>query len=241
VKPANSVAQTAALRRSPGRPPVPVDVIVAAALQMVDEEGAEALTLRALAKRLESGTATIYRRFASRAELIAQVVDRVLGEVELDAAAPSQLTWQESCLRAAHAVFDVLRRHKNIAPLLVTQVPTGPNAMAHQERLIAVLLDNGFPPRQAAMAYTTLGHYVLGFAMQLQYHRSVEPSNDAGFRGTLRSQFPATVAVADFLPTSLDAEFVFGAELIVRGLGQLLENPEPTRLAEAQCARRQSS
>jgi AcrR family transcriptional regulator len=203
-----------------------VDVIVATALQIVDDEGAEALTLRTLAQRLGSGTATLYRHFANRAELIARVVDRVLGEVELDAAVPSPFSWQETCLHAAQAIFEVLSRHKNVAPLLVGQVPMGPNAMLHRERLIAILLDNGFPPRLAAMAYTTLAHYVLGFAMQLQPDRSVEAPDDvqvsASFRG---SQFPATSAVADYLPTPLNVEFAFGAELIVRGLGELRERP----------------
>jgi AcrR family transcriptional regulator len=203
-----------------------VDVIVATALQIVDEEGAEALTLRTLAQRLESGTATLYRHFANRAELIDHVVDRVLGEVELDSADLSRTPWQEACLNAARAIFSALCRHKNVAPLLVGQVPTGSSAMAHRERLIGVLLQNGFPPRLAAMAYATLAHFVLGFAMQLPSRRFAEPPNDGtvDFRGAPQSQFPATLAVAEFLPVSLDAEFAFGAELIVNGLDLLLKD-----------------
>ena len=41
--------------------------------------------MRSLAQRLESGTATLYRHFANRSELVAMVVDRMLGEVDLDA------------------------------------------------------------------------------------------------------------------------------------------------------------
>ncbi len=47
------------------------------ALQIADEEGAEALSMRALAERLGSGTATPYRHFSNRAELAAQVVDQI--------------------------------------------------------------------------------------------------------------------------------------------------------------------
>jgi AcrR family transcriptional regulator len=228
MKEAKSASELSASRRTPGRPPIPVEVIVATALQIVDEEGAEALTLRTLAQRLESGTATLYRHFVNRAELIDHVVDRVLGEVELDPADLRRTTWQEACLRGAGAVFSALSRHRNVAPLLVGQVPTGSNAMAHRERLIAVLLQNGFPPRLAAMAYATLAHFVLGFAMQFPSRRLDEPPH--GRAVTLhvapQSQFPATIAVAEFLPVSLEAEFAFGAELIVKGLDALLKDCE---------------
>jgi TetR/AcrR family transcriptional regulator, tetracycline repressor protein len=40
--------------------------------------------------------------------------------------------------------------------------------MAHRERLIATLLNNGFPPGLAALAYATLARHVLGYAIQLR-------------------------------------------------------------------------
>lgn len=226
MKETKSASERATSRRLPGRPSIPVDVIVATALQIVDEEGTEALTLRALAERLESGTATLYRHFASRAELIDCVVDRVLGEAVLDGTDLSRTTWQEACLRGARAIFSALSRHKNVAPLLVGRVPAGPNAMAHRERLIAVLLQCGFPPRLAATAYATLAHFVLGFAMQLPSRRFAGPLDDeaVAFPAAPPSEFPATSAVAEFLPVSLDAEFAFGADLIVRGLDSLLKD-----------------
>jgi AcrR family transcriptional regulator len=228
VKGAKSQSELSESRRIPGRPPIPVELIVATALQIVDEEGAEALTLRTLAQRLESGTATLYRHFVNRAELIDNIVDRVLGEVELDPTDLSGTTWQEACLRGAGAVFSALSRHRNVAPLLVGQVPTGSNAMAHRERLISVLLQNGFSPRLAAMAYATLAHFVLGFAMQLPSRRLVEPPDGGAvaLHTAPQSQFPATIAVAEFLPVSLEAEFAFGAELIVKGLDALLKDRE---------------
>ena len=40
-------------------------------MQIIDEEGADALSMRSLAQRLDSGTATLYRHFPNRAALIA--------------------------------------------------------------------------------------------------------------------------------------------------------------------------
>jgi hypothetical protein len=77
------------------------------------------------------------------------------------------MEWRAACTTIAQTMFDVLSRHKNLAPLLVHQIPSGPNAMRLRELAIAVLLDNGFPPPLAGRSYATLAHYVLGFAMQL--------------------------------------------------------------------------
>lgn len=195
------------------------------ALRIVDEEGADALSMRVLAQRLDSGTATLYRHFAGRAELIAHVVDRVFGEAEFSAADLAAMSWQEAWQAVATTMFDALSRHGNVAPLLAGQVPIGPNAMALRERCIAVLLDNGFPPQLAARAYATVARYVLGFAIQLGAQPMAGQPDDEGasavFRACDPSMFPATAAVADSLPMPIEDEFAFGLELLVQGLGRL--------------------
>lgn len=212
-------------RRSPGRPALPVGRIVTTALQIVDEDGAEALSMRTLAQRLDSGTATLYRHFSGRADLIAHVVDLVSGSVEVDDAQLRAMPWPQACKAVARSMFEALRRHPNVAPLLAEAVPIGPNAMAARERLIALLLDNGFPPALAARSYATLARYILGFAIQLA--NPPVAADDARlaqvFHDLDPDQFPATVKVADNLPVPLDEEFAFGLELIIDGLAQELQ------------------
>jgi len=216
-------SSSSSARRSPGRPAVPLDRILATALQIVDEEGAEALSMRTLAQRLASGTATLYRHFANRAALVTCVIDRVFGEAELDGRALAEMSWDQACRTVARAMFDTLGRHPNIAPLLIERTPVGPNAMVLRERCLAVLLAGGFPPNVAARAYATLARYVLGFAIQL-----TGPGDDverermsAHLHGLSLADFPATLAVVDSLPVPLRDEFAFGLELIVDGLRRL--------------------
>ena len=95
------------------------------------------------------------------------VVDHILGEVDLDARAVTELPWQQACISFAQNMFDALSRHGNVASLLIDYTPMGPNALANRELCLSVLLDNGFAPAAAAHAYATLARYVLGFAIQL--------------------------------------------------------------------------
>ncbi|GAB2994707.1 TetR/AcrR family transcriptional regulator [Mycobacterium bourgelatii] len=196
---------------------MPPDRIVAAALELVDEQGADALSMRSLAQRLGSGTATLYRHFASRDEVVAMVVDRMLGEVDLDATAVAVLPWQQACTSFAERMFDALSRHGNVAPLLVGHVPVGPNATALRELMLSVLLDHDFPPATAARVYATLTRYVLGFAIQRTCERH-DSEVASVFRGLDPAGFPATAAVAGDLPVPLEEEFAFGLRLIVTGL-----------------------
>jgi TetR/AcrR family transcriptional regulator, tetracycline repressor protein len=205
---------------------VPLDRILTTALRCVDEEGADALSMRTLAQRLNSGTATLYRHFTDRAHLVALVVDHVFGEAELDHPALSAMTWDEACRTVARTMFDVLGRHPNVAPLLVEQVPLGPNALALRERCIAVLLGNGFRPDTAARTYALLARYVLGFAIQLGGERAGDRAGAEKAAGAFRDldpeRFPATLAVAGSMPVPLEEEFGFGLDLILGGLSQQL-------------------
>ena len=198
-----------------GRPPLERQRIVAAALQLVDRAGADALTMRSLAQQLGSGTATLYRHFADRDDLLAHVVDRIFGEIELDPKRLAKLAWQDACRFLARSMFDVLSRHRGAAKLLIDIVPTGANAMLQRERSIAVLLANGFSPALAARTYATLARYVLGFAIQL-----VDTPRVAAFPKLDKALFPATFAVAHALPIPLDDEFAFGLELMLDGLSR---------------------
>jgi AcrR family transcriptional regulator len=221
-------ANTPPSSRSRGRPALPLERILAAALELVDEQGADALSMRSLAQRLGSGTATLYRHFASRSELVALVVDRMIGETDVDAVAA--LPWQQACMSFAQSMFDALGRHGNVAPLLIGHVPLGPNALAHRELVLSVLLDNGFEPTVAAHAYATVSRYVLGLAIQVSGSTADTDQRDANVSAAFHhldpARYPATVAVADELPVPLEEEFTFGLQLIVAGLERLRSNTE---------------
>ncbi|WP_217267681.1 TetR/AcrR family transcriptional regulator [Mycobacterium sp. ST-F2] len=198
--------------------------IITAAIAIVDRDGAEALSMRTLAQRLDSGTATLYRHFKSRTQLVAHVIDTVLGEADIDAAAIREMPWRQAVESAARKLFEVFHAHPHVARLLAERIPMGPNAMLQREVMIVALLDAGFGSELAAQAYATVARFVLGFAIQLGEHPS---DDDAELPETWRAQdpqsYPATVAVAAHLPVGLDREFGLGLELILNGLAQLLD------------------
>lgn len=211
--------------RGPGRPPVGLRRIIDAAIEILDDEGADALSMRALATRLGSSTATLYRHVNSKDEILAHLTDRILGETHLDET--PYPTWQQACRAGARALYTTLTNHPNAIPQLAKQVPAGPNALYARERSIALLLAAGFPPKLAARGYTALAHFVIGFASQQPIDKTADPERARRLRAyyhSLDSQsFPATTTVADALPgATIDEEFEFGLNLIIDGLENAL-------------------
>lgn len=198
---------------------------MSAALELLDEVGPDAFSMRLLSNRIGSGTATLYRHLAGRDELMVYVIDRILGEVDSgsDADAPDSANWQEAITRGSRALYEVLKRHPNALPLLISQVPVGPNALAQRERILAVLIACGFPLDLAARAYTAVAHYVVGFAVQ-QHAPGARHSEDPRalrdlYRALDADSYPATVAAANELTSvSPGEEFRFGLQLVLDGI-----------------------
>lgn len=210
-----------------GRPPVDVGKVIDTALRLIDEVGVQALTLRMLADTLGSGTATLYRHFAGKDELLAHVVDRILGEVRLTPEAVKGLPWREAVTVGAEALYDTLRRHPQALPLLVSQVPVGPNGLANRERAIGLFLSFGFPVDLAARGFTAIGHYVIGFAIQQHGPGAASPEGRPQLHDYYRSldpaAYPATRAAAEELTSvPLQEEFRFGLGLLLDGLERAL-------------------
>lgn len=218
-----------------GRPSLSFDRIIVTALETVDEVGSQAFNMRLLAERLASGTATLYRHFASKDEILAYVVDHVLGELTAsDEDALKSLPWQQAISAAAIGFHGLLSTHPHIVPLLVSQVPLGPNGLKMRERGLSLLMASGFSPDLAARAYVTIGHYVLGFAAQ--QHASVTDANEQArtelgrFLKSLDTKaYPSTTKVAHHLSSlSTQDEFHFGLKLIITGL-ELLKVSSPAK------------
>jgi TetR/AcrR family transcriptional regulator, tetracycline repressor protein len=206
----------AAPGRARGRPPVPTERIVEAALQIVDDEGAGALSLRALAQRLGSSTATLYRHFDNRDELLNHVVDHTFSGAPTQAGELQGREWEDACRAMATSMFESLRKHPNVTALLLARAPTGPNAVALRELALQMLLNAGFSPSVAVRSYATLARFVLGFALQLTGEQADDVTTAGASRGSAEHGLPGTATVAEVAP--LDEQFAFGLDLLLTGI-----------------------
>ncbi len=70
------------------------EVVLAAALEIIDQDGADALSMRRLARALDRDPMILYRHAPNKAALLDGVAETVLARLEVDSADPD---WPASC------------------------------------------------------------------------------------------------------------------------------------------------
>ena len=223
----------AAARRQPRQRTLTRDAIVDAALEIVDREGLDALTMRTVAHALGTGPASLYAHVGSKEELIGLVVERVIGEVRIEGE-PDPARWAEQIKEAARNMRQVFGAHGDLARASFGQIPVGENALRGAEWMMAVLRAGGLSDHVTALAVDLLSLYVMGIAYEDGLSRGSDPQ-EAEFIAQLREyfarlpveRFPNFVALAEEI-TSGDpsTRFEFGLEVLVRGLEAVSKQQE---------------
>ena len=139
------------------------DVIVKAATEILDAEGEDALTLRALTVRLATGYGAIYHHVADRNDLLAAATDHVIARVVTDLAADAE---PRQALRAvALGLFDAIDAHPWVGAQL-TREPWRPALLDIYESVSEQLQSLGLPQRALSDSAGVLVNYILGVAGQ---------------------------------------------------------------------------
>src|SRR5262249_13062286 len=124
--------------------------IVAEAIALLDEEGMEALSMRALGQRLGAGATSLYRHVANKDELDEPVVDEVYGELDVpEAAFPG--AWRVAMHITAHSLRQTGLRHMWLMNVLgqVGLNYLGPNVVDVTTRGLAIMTNAGFDMQEA--------------------------------------------------------------------------------------------
>jgi AcrR family transcriptional regulator len=193
--------------------------IARAALDMLDAEGIDALSMRRLADRLGVGTMTLYGYFRSKQELLDAAVGVAADDFDFE---PPEGGVRERFRAYVHAVQRVLERHPALPQLRARQPIVQPTAFRMTERGIGILLDAGFEPVEAARIFRVLFIYKFGSA--LFGPADAPPEQRRSVRAALHmlpeDEFPAVTAAADGIAASIGGreQFDFGLELILDGI-----------------------
>lgn len=199
--------------------------VVTEALAVIAEHGVDALSMRALATRLDVVPGSLYRHVRNKEQLHDLVLDEVLAEV--DTRIEMNATWTGQITQLAHRLRAVLEAHPGIAGLLKTRDPLGPHSLALAEAFLTPLHQAGLPPRQAGLAYALIYGYTLGFALDgsgsVNERRVHDPATRADLHAFLRTlpsdRFPTLIALGRHVwVDNRDERFTTGLATILHGL-----------------------
>jgi AcrR family transcriptional regulator len=106
----------------PTKPLISKDACARAALEIVDSEGLDALSLERLAKEIGVRAPSLYHHFTDKAEILAWVARLVTLEVRVPPE-PTTGNWQEWLVEMAAGFRRAIMAHPNAAPLMLRYYP----------------------------------------------------------------------------------------------------------------------
>ena len=223
----------------PGRNPdgkITRDVVLAAALELIDRDGAEGLSMRRLARALHRDPMVLYRHAPNKAALLDGVAEIVLGQLKVDPADPD---WAGQLRAIARDYRRLALAHPHVMPLLVTRplaTPLGlrpPGTLRPLEAVLALLTRAGFSGPGALHIYRALFGFLHGHVLN-ELQELVENADETddllrlGLHRLPISEFPLLRSLAPVL-AAYDgaAELERGLDILLAGLARTL-TPQAT-------------
>lgn len=140
------------------------DRITAAAVELADRTGLEALTMRRLATELGVATMSLYRHHPSREALVVAMTDTVLAEIT--APAPELTDWRSRLEHEAREEWRLYQRHPWVLPAIATsRPPMGRGLLADAERILTGIRRPGLSPARLMSIYLSVSGLVQGLAL----------------------------------------------------------------------------
>jgi AcrR family transcriptional regulator len=218
---------TAAAQARPRRAPLTRERILDEALRLVDEEGLQALTMRALGKRLGVDPMSPYNHVPGKAALRQGIAELLWAELERST--PVDDDWRKAMRAFAAALRLLARRHPNAYPLLLTGMVSPAPGLRLFAAQLEVLQAAGYDESRAAEILRAVFGYAYGYAtielstFCLDCGSSGDPADFEAIlelSRTLPTDLPsdlAQVARVVCLAGDLDSQFEFGLDALLKG------------------------
>lgn len=134
--------------------------ILRTALDLADEHGLDAVTMHAVAKRLQVTAMALYRHVTDKADLLDGVVEALLAEIP---APEPGLAWNDRLTAMANGIRAAAFAHPGAFPLLLTRPAATPAALATRESVYLALRETGLGQDAVERAERLLSTAILGF------------------------------------------------------------------------------
>jgi TetR/AcrR family transcriptional regulator, tetracycline repressor protein len=196
--------------------------VVRVALELLDEKGLDAISLRAVADRLGVRMNTVVWHVKTKTGLLELMADAITGEIALDGLPGSP---DERARELARRYRRALLAHRDGATLVAGTYAAEPHTLRFAEALVRALLEAGAAGRQAAwttwsIVYLTLGlvqeeQAVPGWALEGRLAGAVSEASHPSLHRVL----------GHLDANSFDERFEFALHALLTGTGPATDGP----------------
>lgn len=212
-------------RARPAKEPLSRELIVTTAYGLLKEQGMEGMSMRKVAKALDTGPSSLYVYVKNFQELSSYVLDHGLGQMVLPDSVDG--TWKEKLFEALNAYFLLLFEQPGLAELSFSTIPQGTNFLRLTEYLLTALHEGGVKSTSAAWGVDLLLLYVSSVAYEKvswKKHGSTQILDiKKTFQSADQARFPFIHSLKEemFAGDTVSMErFRWGLEVILHGIQQ---------------------
>lgn len=205
------------------RVPLTRERVLRAAMDLVDEGGLEALSMRKLGQVLGVEAMSLYKHVANKDDILGGMTELVLGEIALPS---DEEDWEAAVRTCAISFHDALVQHPWASNLIMSIPRVSSARLDYMEWLMRRLREAGFSADATYHAYHALDSHILGFSLWQQGH-TLTKEQTARFVSTILptlrlDRYPYVAEHAEQHmtdgPHKAVNEFEFGLGLILDGL-----------------------
>ena len=202
--------------------------IVTAAIDMIEQHGVEAVSMRRIAGELSCGVMSLYNHVPSKAALLDAVAERVMSGIEFTAVPGAG--WEDQVRAQARAFRAIARRYPRCTMVVVSRPTNSVTGLRPIENALATLREAGFSGGDAVLIMRAFVGFILGSLLrevgvapalgdaQASYPAQVPPRIrlDPG-------EFPQVTSLsAELMHRDPDADFEFGLDLLVHAIDAMV-------------------
>ena len=218
VRTARKSAQKPTRRHRKGSgAPLTRELIVAAAIKLVDQYGLPALSMRRLGAELGVDPMAVYYYLPGKQALLDAIVEAVMASIDLsldDPTAPAE----QRIVTAACAYHEAMLAHVNALPIVLARGPATPAAMRPVELLTGILRDAGLPPAAALAGMNVIAAMVRGAVGVWQTSQLPPRDFEAAMKSLPAAEFPRLHEAIPFAGCRVEQFLEFGVRAITHGL-----------------------
>jgi AcrR family transcriptional regulator len=207
--------------------------IVVSAVELLEREGEDALSMRRIAAELGYGVMSLYNHVPNKAALLDAIAEHVMGGAQF--AADPQADWRDQARTLVRTFREISRKHPRSVNVVIMRQLNSPAGLRPLELALATARAAGFDGVTAVRVMRAFVAYALGTVVNEarldQMRASAAPGPDCYAAQLDPAEFPNTLALAGTLMQhDHEADFEFGLDLLIAAV-TALPRAAPTRAA----------
>jgi AcrR family transcriptional regulator len=207
-------------RSRPATPPLTLETVVRAAVEVIEADGVGALTMRRLAARLGCSPMALYRHVATKQDLIRAIGEHYLADIELPDT--DGMPWDEAIIAVVSVLHHAVLEQAALVEIVAVQHVDAAAIFRAEEAILGALRFAGLSDKDAVRGLSVITSYTVGATQRRAEQRAGSPAAVHRVQRLLQlpaDAFPTLRALAgELVSVDLELSFEDGLRLLLRGI-----------------------